>query len=103
MNTGLPLLSLVVWTPVLGGIWVLFAGDRQAGTARYLAFFVAFLTFIISVLLYARFDLLEVNMQFVELRSWISVFNINYHLGIDGISLLMILLNTFLILLSHTL
>jgi len=99
VNTGLPLLSLLVWTPVLGGIWILFAGDRQAGTVRYLAFFVAVLTFIISVLLYARFDLLEANMQFIELRSWISIFNINYHLGIDGIALLMILLNTFITLL----
>jgi len=99
MNTGLPLLSLLVWTPVLGGIWVLFAGDRQAGTARYLSLFVATLTFIISALLYLRFDLQNPGMQFIELRSWISAFNINYHLGIDGISLLMILLNTFITLL----
>jgi NADH-quinone oxidoreductase subunit M len=99
MNTGLPLLSLLVWTPVLGGVWVLFAGDRQAGTARYLSLFVATLTFIISALLYLRFDLQNPGMQFIELRSWISAFNINYHLGIDGISLLMILLNTFITLL----
>ncbi|MDX1519906.1 MAG: NADH-quinone oxidoreductase subunit M, partial [Gammaproteobacteria bacterium] len=99
MNTGLPFLSLLVWTPVLGGIWVLFAGDRQAGTARYLSLFVVFLTFVLSVLLYQRFDTGTAEMQFVEFRPWITTFNIHYHLGIDGISLLMILLNTFITLL----
>lgn len=99
VNTGLPLLSLLVWAPVLGGIWVLFAGDRQAGTARYLSLFVAALTFVISLVVYARFDTSLAAMQFVELRAWIEAFSINYHLGIDGISLLMILLNTFITLL----
>ncbi len=98
-SNGLPFLSLLVWTPVLGGIWVLFAGDRQAGTARYLAFFVAFLTFLLSAILYTQFDMHTASMQFVELRQWISAFNIHYHMGIDGISLLMILLNTFITLL----
>lgn len=78
---------------------MLFAGDRQAGTARYLAFFVALLTFIISVFIYQRFDIASVPMQFVEMRVWIEAFGIYYHLGIDGIALLMILLNTFITLL----
>jgi NADH-quinone oxidoreductase subunit M len=95
MITELPLLSLLIWAPVLGGIWVLYAGDRQEETVKYLALGVAMITFILSVLLYIDFDTSTHEMQFVEFSPWIEAFSINYHLGADGISLPLILLTTF--------
>ncbi|MBT7950659.1 MAG: NADH-quinone oxidoreductase subunit M [Gammaproteobacteria bacterium] len=95
MDTNIPLLSLLIWTPILGGIWVLYAGDRQENTVKYLSLSVAFITFLLSLLLYAQFDTTTHTMQFVEKTAWIESFNINYHLGVDGIGLPLILLTTF--------
>jgi NADH-quinone oxidoreductase subunit M len=92
----LPLLSLVTWTPILGGLWILFAGgEKNAPTARAIALAVSVITFLLSIPLYAGFDTSTSEMQFVEYASWIEVFNINYHLGIDGFSLPLILLTSF--------
>ncbi len=91
----LPLLSLLIWTPIIGGIWVLIAGDRQEQTVKYFAFAVAILTFIFSVILYCWFDPDYAGMQFVEEADWITTFNIKYHLGVDGIALPLILLSSF--------
>ncbi len=92
----LPLLSLVIWTPILGGLWILIAGgEKNPATARAIALVVSVATFLISIPLYAGFDTTTHEMQFVELAPWIEVFNINYHLGIDGFSLPLILLTTF--------
>ncbi|MDH5633094.1 MAG: NADH-quinone oxidoreductase subunit M [Gammaproteobacteria bacterium] len=89
-------LSLVIWLPILGAIAVLATGsDRNAPLARVLALITSLLTLAASVPLYTRFDSSTANMQFVESYRWIEAFNINYHLGIDGISLLLILLTTF--------
>jgi NADH-quinone oxidoreductase subunit M len=95
MFAELPLLSLLIWTPILGGIWVLYAGDRQALTVKYVTLAVSIATFVISVMLYAGFDTSTYEMQFIERSSWITTFNIFYHLGIDGIALPLILLTTF--------
>ncbi|MEX0951790.1 MAG: NADH-quinone oxidoreductase subunit M [Gammaproteobacteria bacterium] len=95
MPTNLPLLSLLIWAPILGGVWVLIAGDRQRLTAKYLALAVSIITALLSVLLYLGFDTVSPGMQFVEFAHWIPAFNINYHLGIDGIALPLILLTTF--------
>jgi len=95
ITTQLPLLSLLIWTPILGGIWVLIAGDRQQQTVRYLALLVSLIVFALSVYLYLGFDTSTPAMQFVEKTGWIDAFNIHYHLGIDGISLPLILLTTF--------
>jgi NADH-quinone oxidoreductase subunit M len=89
-------LSTVIWLPILAGIAVLFTGsDRNASVARWLALTGAVAGFLVALPLYARFDATTQGMQFVELTPWIESFNINYHLGIDGISLLLILMNTF--------
>jgi NADH-quinone oxidoreductase subunit M len=90
-----PLLSLVIWTPIIGGCLVLMAGDRMPGGARRLALFFSVLTFLISIPLFMYFDRGTHAMQFVELMPWISAFNVNYHLGVDGISVPLILLTTF--------
>src|SRR3990172_1129609 len=92
----LPLLSLVVWTPILGGLWVLFAGARVPDRAIKIdSLLISVATFVLSMPLYTRFDQSTAEMQFVELYPWIEAFNINYHLGIDGIALPLILLTTF--------
>jgi NADH-quinone oxidoreductase subunit M len=90
-----PLLSLVIWTPIIGGCIVLMAGDRMPGGARRLALFFSVATFLVSIPLFVSFDRGTHEMQFVELLPWISTFNVNYHLGVDGISVPLILLTTF--------
>jgi NADH-quinone oxidoreductase subunit M len=95
--TGLPLLSLAIWLPIVGGLLVLATGsDRNAGLARLLALVVAVAGFLVTVPLYTGFDSGTSAMQFEELRPWIPRFNIQYQLGVDGISVLFILLNSFI-------
>jgi len=96
MFADLPLLSLVVWVPIVGGLLVLLTGSGRSGLeAKVLALLVALLTFAISIPLYTGFDTATYQMQFVELKPWIEAFGINYHLGVDGISMPLILLTTF--------
>lgn len=90
-----PLLSLVIWVPILGGFVVLAAGDKAPDGARRLALGVAVLTFLLSIPLYTQFDSSTHRMQFQEFAPWIPTFNINYHLGVDGLSMPLILLTTF--------
>lgn len=93
---GMPPLSLVIWLPILGGLAVLATGsDKNAPLARWLALLVAAAGFVVSIPLYTGFDATTSAMQFEELLPWISRFNINYHLGVDGISMPFILLNSF--------
>jgi NADH-quinone oxidoreductase subunit M len=92
-----PLLSLSIWLPILAGFIVLMTGsDRNAPLARMLALAGAIIGFLVTIPLYTGFDLSTSNMQFVELAPWIPRFNINYYLGVDGISVLFILLNSFI-------
>jgi NADH-quinone oxidoreductase subunit M len=96
MLTGLPLLSLAIWIPIIAGIAVLATGpDRNARLARYVALAGAVLGFAVTLPLYTGFNPATSGFQFVEAEPWIETFNVNYHLGIDGISLLLILLNSF--------
>ena len=95
MLQSLPLLSLLIWAPILGGVFVLVVGDRQRESAKLFSLVVSSLVFLLSTLLYFRFDTTTVLMQFVEYSGWIDTFNINYHLGADGISVPLILLTTF--------
>lgn len=90
-----PLLSLVVWTPIVGGLLVLFIGDRMPEIARRVALGAAVLTFLFSIPLFTGFERGTSAMQFQEFAPWISALNINYHLGVDGISMPLILLTTF--------
>lgn len=90
------LLSLLIWLPIAGGLWVLALGDRRIAAARWAALAIALLTFIASLPLYAGFDSGTAAFQFVERLPWIPAFNATYHLGIDGISLPLVLLTTFM-------
>jgi NADH-quinone oxidoreductase subunit M len=94
--TGIALLSTVIWLPILVGVAVLFTGsDRNARLARWLALAGAIAGFVVALPLYFNFDTSVQGMQFIELTPWIESYSINYYLGIDGISLLLILMNTF--------
>jgi NADH-quinone oxidoreductase subunit M len=96
MLSGFPLLSLAIWVPIVAGVVVLATGsDRNARAARLIALVGAVLGFLVTLPLYSGFDPAANGFQFMELAPWIETFNINYHLGIDGISLLLILLNSF--------
>jgi NADH-quinone oxidoreductase subunit M len=89
-------LSLATWLPIFGGIAVLATGsDRNADYARQLSLVVAVLTFLVTLPLYTGFNSATHAMQFVEDYAWIEAFSIRYRLGIDGISLLLILLTSF--------
>ena len=97
MQNTVPFLSLAIWTPILAGLVVLSTGgDRNAAMARLIALVGAVAGFLVSIPLYVHFNLQVPGMQFVELLPWISQFNINYHLGVDGISVLFVLLNSFI-------
>ena len=91
----LPLLSFLTWLPVLGGVAVMLVGDARASAARWLALGVAVAAFVASLPLYTGFDASSGALQFVERMPWIPSLHSDYHLGIDGIALPLILLTTF--------
>lgn len=95
MLSEFPLLSLVIWLPILGGIAVLFMGEKNADGARKLALVVSVAAFVVSLPLFTGFDRSTASMQFVELYPWITSVGINYYLGADGFSVPLILLTTF--------
>ncbi len=89
------LLSLTVWSPIVAGIIVLFAHKNDC-LARYLALLGSLIALIFSIILYLQFDVNHSGIQFEELMPWISSLNIQYHLGVDGISMPFVLLNNFI-------
>ncbi|MAX52619.1 MAG: NADH-quinone oxidoreductase subunit M [Methylophaga sp.] len=93
MLAQLPLLSLIIWLPILAGMISLFLNERPY-MSKWLALAASSLTFVLSLGLYLGFDKASANMQFVEFYPWVESFNINYHLGIDGFSLPLIILTT---------
>jgi NADH-quinone oxidoreductase subunit M len=97
MLEGIGILSLTIWVPIVAGLLVLFTGsdDRNADGQRTLALIGAVLGFLVAIPLWTGFDATTSAMQFEELMPWIPAFNIWYHLGVDGISMPFILLNSF--------
>ena len=90
----LPLLSLLVWLPILGGALCLALGDARPQAARWAALAVALACLLLSVPLFTGFDLANPGMQFVERHAWIPAYDIGYNLGADGISVALIGLTT---------
>jgi NADH-quinone oxidoreductase subunit M len=91
------LLSLAIWTPIIAGVLLLALGrDSMAGAVRWFALLGAVAGLLVTVPLYTGFDAATAAMQFVEKRLWIDAFNVHYHLGIDGISLWLVLLTAFI-------
>ena len=96
MIFGLPVISVAIWLPIVFGVLVLATGnDKNAPLARILALVGGVLGFLVTLPLYTGFDVTTSAMQFEEMHNWINRFNIHYHLGVDGISMLFILLNSF--------
>ncbi|MGB9094731.1 MAG: NADH-quinone oxidoreductase subunit M [Gallionella sp.] len=96
MFLGLPVISVAIWLPILFGILVLATGDdKNAPLARMLALVGSVLGFLVTIPLYTGFMRDTSAMQFVEMHNWIARFNIHYHVGVDGISVLFILLTSF--------
>lgn len=89
------LLSVLIWLPIVGAIAVLTLGEVRAAIARWAALGVTLLTLGLCIPLYQGFDASVASLQFQELRPWIPGFSVNYHLGIDGIALPLILLTAF--------
>lgn len=91
------LLSVVLWTPIVAGCVLLaFSEQRYLRLVRWGALLAALVDFVLSLQVYMRFSNEEADMQMVEKLTWIPSINVNYHLGIDGISLWLVLLNTFI-------
>ena len=90
-----PILSLLIWLPIVGGLWVLFAGGNSHTIARWGSLIIAIVTFLVSVRMYFAFELGASGIQMEERTSWIELFDVYYHLGVDGFSVPLILLTTF--------
>ncbi|MEM7292835.1 MAG: NADH-quinone oxidoreductase subunit M [Pseudomonadota bacterium] len=88
-----PLLSVLIWLPIVGGVIVAVLNDS---IVRPAALAVAVVTFLLSLLLYTNFDTSTAQMQFVESVPWIDTFNIHYALGADGIAVPLIILTAFI-------
>ena len=90
------ILTIVTFTPAVGALLLLFLRRNQQQTARIIALGVTLLTFVFSLHLFWHFDSTTSDFQFVADTPWIPSFGISYQLGVDGISLFLVLLSTFL-------
>ena len=90
-----PILSSLILLPTIGALFLLFSKDKSSNTGKYVALFTSFVNFLISIYLWILFDPTTSNFQLVEDREWLKGF-INYKIGIDGISILFIILTTFI-------
>jgi len=89
------LLSLLIWLPIVGAVPVLLAGSGRPNTARWISLLMAILTFAVSLFLIPQYHPDVAGMQLVESHLWIESLNVHYSLGVDGISVALILLTTF--------
>ena len=90
------LLNLLIWLPIIGGVFVFLTGDdNNPNVSRYLSLFTVLLTLCLCIPLVTGFDVNDFNMQYVEDSPWLPALGIHYHLGIDGLSLLLIVLSIF--------
>ena len=97
MNSSI--LSLMIWLPIFAGITLLLMGDndkRPKNTIRYISFGASLATFFLGIWLYLEFDNTTASMQFIEKTVWIESLGIQYYLGVDGISVPLILLTVFI-------
>src|SRR3990167_2464032 len=91
-----PFLSLLIWLPLVGAIPVLaLRGEKNESKARYLALFIALFSLAICAVMVFHFDSNQAGMQFRETISWIPILHINYDVGVDGISLPLVILTCF--------
>ena len=93
-----PLLSVIIFLPLIGGLIIIFIKDDQNSSKniRWAALSTSLFTFLLSCIVWLQFDYFNSSYQFVEKVTWFNDFNFNYHIGVDGISLFMVILTTFL-------
>jgi NADH-quinone oxidoreductase subunit M len=97
---GFPILSLITWLPLVGGLVIMCVrGDEAtvASNARWTALWTSLIVFVLSLILWVRFDQSEPGFQFVESVPWLPEFGVGYRMGVDGISVLFVLLSTALV------
>ncbi len=92
--TSAPLLSIIMFLPLVGAVIIAFLNPEAKGNARWIAFWTTLVTFIVSLFIWFNFDRTAAGFQFVEQRSWLDV--MKFKLGVDGISVLFVILTTFL-------
>ena len=93
MSFDWPLLSILIWAPIVGGVAVMLLNDA---VARPVSLIIAFGTFLFSLLLYTNFDTGTAEMQFAESSLWVDAFSIYYALGVDGIAMPLVILTAFI-------
>ena len=96
---GFPLLSLLTWLPLVGGLFIMTVRGEEAvvaSNARWAALWTSLIVFVLSLVLWARFDTANPGFQFQESLSWLPEFGVGYRMGVDGISVLFVLLSTAL-------
>lgn len=94
MNSGFPILSVLIFLPLAGALLLLFV--KNESMCRYLALLTTGIVALLSIRLLAGFDRTTAKFQFVEKYNWIETFNIQYIVGVDGISILLVILTTFI-------
>lgn len=92
-----PILSTIIFLPVLGALVLTLINRSRESLIKWTALIFAFATFLLSLPLFTEFDKSTYQMQFVERHNWIPAWNINYFLGVDGISVFLVLLTLSLI------
>ena len=90
----LPLLSLLIWLPIVGGALLLAMGRMPANQARWTGLAISLLVLALSMPLLGGFDYSNPGLQFVENKAWMPAWDIFYHLGADGIAVALIVLTT---------
>ncbi|GBE37403.1 NADH-quinone oxidoreductase subunit M [bacterium BMS3Bbin07] len=96
MEIGYPVLSTLIFLPVFGGLLMLLIGRNQEGVVKWTALIFSTLTLVLSLPLFTEFDKTTYMMQFVERKSWIPDWGIEYYVGVDGISVLFVLLSALI-------
>jgi NADH-quinone oxidoreductase subunit M len=99
--SGIPVLTALIFLPLLGALLLLLTGkvasSAKATFVKSVALGFSLLTFVLSLLVWNAFDASNAGFQFVERYAWLPQWNISYYVGIDGISLFMVVLSTFLV------
>jgi NADH-quinone oxidoreductase subunit M len=95
----LPLLSLLIWIPIISGLILLMMGDKNPTLSKMFALAASVVTLLLCIPLYTQFDTSTADMQFVEFAAWVPTLGINYALGVDGLAMPMIILTSFSIVL----
>lgn len=90
------LLTYLLLTPIIGSVLVMFFKKEQKQIVRWFGLAISLVAFVISLIIYFKFNPSDSQFQFVHQVTWIKSLGISYHVGVDGISLLLVLLTTFL-------